>query len=194
MLALLIYCYVTGRFRSREIEEATHADVVVRYICGGDKHPDHDTIAEFRKRHLKALSGLFVEALQLCQKVGLVKLGHVSLDGTKVRANASKHKAMSYGRMEKKSQELEAEVEALLAEAQAVDDAEDAKSGKDKRGHELPEELRFKQDRLKKIKEVCGFRRFLLRGLQNVSGEWDLICLTHDLLKLFRSGLMPKAA
>ena len=82
-----------------------------------NQQPDHDTIAQFRKRHLKALSGLFVEALRLCQKVGLVKLGHVSLDGTKVKANASKHKAMSYGRMEKKAEELEAEVKRLLEQA-----------------------------------------------------------------------------
>ncbi len=109
---------------------------------------------EFRKRHLKALAGLFVEALQLCRKVGLVKLGHVSLDGTKVKANASKHKAMSYGRMEKKAEELEAEVKRLLAQAQSVDDAEDVKYGKGKRGDEVPEELRFKQERLKKIKEA----------------------------------------
>jgi hypothetical protein len=100
------------------------------------------------------LSGFFVQILRLCQKVGLVKLGHVSLDGTKVKANASKHKAMSYGRMEKKAEELEAEVRRLLQEAQATDDAEDALYGKGKRGDELPEELRFKQKRLEKIKEA----------------------------------------
>jgi transposase len=153
MTSLLLYAYCVGVPSSRKMEKATYHQVPFRVITG-DQHPDHDTIAEFRKRHLKALSGLFVEALQLCQKVGLVKLGHVSLDGTKVRANASKHKAMSYGRMEKKAEELEAEVKRLLAEAQAVDDAEDVKYGKDKRGDELPEELRFKQGRLKKIREA----------------------------------------
>jgi len=153
MTTLLLYAYCVGMPSSRKIEKATYHQVPFRVITG-DQHPDHDTIAEFRKRHLRALSGLFVGALQLSQKVGLVKLGHVSLDGTKVRANASKHKAMSYGRMEKKAQELEAQVKALLAEAQAVDDAEDAKYGKDKRGDELPEELRFKQDRLRKIREA----------------------------------------
>ena len=153
MTGLLLYAYCVGVASSRKIEKATYHQVPFRVISG-DQHPDHDTIAEFRKRHLKALSGLFVQALQLCQKVGLVKLGHVSLDGTKVRANASKHKAMSYGRMEKKAEELEAEVKRLLAEAQAVDDAEDAKYGKDKRGDELPKELRFRQDRLKKIREA----------------------------------------
>lgn len=153
MTSLLLYAYCVGIPSSRKIEKATYYQIPFRVISA-DQHPDHDTIAEFRKRHLKALSGLFVQALLLCRQVGLVKLGHVSLDGTKVKANASKHKAMSYGRMEKKAEELEGEVKRLLAEAQAVDDAEDARYGKDKRGDELPKELRFKQDRLRKIKEA----------------------------------------
>jgi transposase len=153
MTSLLLYAYCVGIPSSRKIEKATYYQIPFRVIAA-DQHPDHDTIAEFRKRHLKALSGLFVQALLLCREVGLVKLGHVSLDGTKVKANASKHKAMSYGRMEKKAEELEGEVKRLLAEAQAVDDAEDARYGKDKRGDELPKELRFKQDRLRKIKEA----------------------------------------
>jgi transposase len=153
MTSLLLYAYCVGIPSSRKIEKATYYQIPFRVIAA-DQHPDHDTIAEFRKRHLKALSGLFVQALLLCRQVGLVKLGHVSLDGTKVKANASKHKAMSYGRMEKKAEELEGEVKRLLAEAQSVDDAEDARYGKDKRGDELPKELRFKQDRLRKIKEA----------------------------------------
>jgi transposase len=153
MVGLLLYAYCVGLPSSRKIEKATYHQVPFRVLTA-DQHPDHDTIAEFRKRHLKALSGFFVQILQLCQKVGLVKLGHVSLDGTKVKANASKHKAMSYSRMEKKSEELEAEVRRLLQEAQAVDDAEDALYGKGKRGDELPEELRFKQKRLEKIREA----------------------------------------
>jgi transposase len=153
MVSLLFYAYCVGLPSSRKVEKATYEQVAFR-ILTADQHPDHDTVADFRKRHLGALSGLFVEVLRLCQKVGLVKLGHVSLDGTKVKANASKHKAMSYGRMEKKAEELEAEVKRLLTEAQAVDDAEDAKYGKGKRGDELPKELRFKQDRLRKIKEA----------------------------------------
>jgi len=153
MTSLLLYAYCVGIASSRKIEKAAYHQIPFRVITA-DQQPDHDTIAEFRKRHLKALSGLFVESLRLCQKVGLVKLGHVSLDGTKVKANASKHKAMSYGRMEKKAEELEAEVKRLLTEAQAVDDEEDAKYGKGNRGDELPEELRFKRDRLKKIKEA----------------------------------------
>ena len=153
MVSLLFYAYCVGLPSSRKIEKATYEQVAFR-ILTADQHPDHDTIADFRKRHLDILSGLFVQILRLCQEVGLVKLGHVSLDGTKVKANASKHKAMSYGRMEKKAEELEAEVKCLLTEAQAVDDAEDAKYGKGKRGDELPKELRFKQSRLKKIKEA----------------------------------------
>lgn len=153
MVGLLLYAYCVGLPSSRKIEKATYHQVPFRVLTA-DQHPDHDTIAEFRKRHLKALSGFFVQILRLCQKVGLVKLGHVSLDGTKVKANASKHKAMSYARMEKKAEELEAEVRRLLQEARAVDDAEDALYGKGKRGDELPEELRFKQKRLEKIKEA----------------------------------------
>ena len=153
MTSLLLYAYCIGIPSSRKIEKATYHQIPFRVITA-DQHPDHDTIAAFRKRHLKAVSGLFVQALLLCRQVGLAKLGHVSLDGTKVKANASKHKAMSYGRMEKKAEELEAEVKRLLCEAQVVDDAEDAIYGKGKRGDELPEELRFKQDRLRKIKEA----------------------------------------
>jgi transposase len=153
MVGLLFYSYCIGLPSSRKIEKATYDRVAFR-ILTADQHPDHDTIADFRKRHLKALGGLFVEVLRLCQQVGLVKLGHVSLDGTKVKANASKHKAMSYGRMEKKAEELETEVKRLLTEAQAVDEAEDAEYGKGKHGDELPKDLRFKQDRLRKIKEA----------------------------------------
>ena len=153
MVGLLFYAYCIGLPSSRKIEKATYDRVAFR-ILTADHHPDHDTIADFRKRHLKALGGLFVEVLRLCQQVGLVKLGHVSLDGTKVKANASKHKAMSYGRMEKKAEELEADVNRLLTEAQAVDEAEDAEYGQGRRGDELPKDLRFKQDRLRKIKEA----------------------------------------
>src|SRR5215208_1922196 len=101
MVSLLLYGYCVGVASSRRIEKATYESVPFRVLAAG-QHPDHDTIAEFRRRHLKALSGLFVQILRLCQKAGLVRLGHVALDGTKVRANASKHKAMSYGRMEEK--------------------------------------------------------------------------------------------
>lgn len=153
MVSLLLYAYCIGLPSSRKIEQATYHSVQFRVLTA-DQHPDHDTIAAFRKRHLKALAGLFVQILRLCRKAGLVRLGHVSLDGTKVRANASKHKAMSYDRMEKKVRELEEEVALLLAEAEAVDESEDAEYGKGRRGDELPEELRFRESRLKKIKEA----------------------------------------
>ena len=153
MVSLLLYAYCIGVPSSRKIEQATYHSVAFRVLTG-DQHPDHDTIAQFRKRHLKALSKLFVQVLKLCQKAGLVKLGHVALDGTKVRANASKHKAMSYGRMVKKEKELKEEVRRLLKEAQACDFREDALYGKGKQGDELPRELRFKDSRLKKIQQA----------------------------------------
>jgi hypothetical protein len=136
---------------SRKIERATHEDVAFRFLSA-DTHPDHDTLATFRKRHLEALAGLFVQVLQLCGKAGLVKLGHVAIDGSKIKANASKHKAMSYERMNETEQRLEQEVEELLRRAAAVDEAEDAQYGKGKRGDELPEELARRESRLKKIR------------------------------------------
>ena len=151
MVKLLFYAYAVGVPSSRKIERDTYDSVPFRVLAAG-AHPDHDTIAEFRRRHLAALAGLFVAVLRLCRQAGLVKLGHVALDGTKVRANASRHKAMSYGRMEEKERELAAVVERLLAEAEATDAAEDARYGRGKRGDELPEELRFKRSRLEKIR------------------------------------------
>ncbi len=153
MVGLLLYAYCVGTASSRKIEKATYHSVPFR-VLAADQHPDHDTIAEFRRRHLSALSGLFVQVLRLCQKAGLVKLGHVALDGTKFAANASKRKAMSYGRMEKRAAELEAEVAELLARAQATDAEEDARYGAGRRGDELPSELRFKESRLAKIREA----------------------------------------
>lgn len=153
MVGLLLYAYCVGLTSSRKIEKATYESVPFR-VMAADQHPDHDTIAEFRRRHLQALSRLFVQVLRLCQQAGLVKLGHVALDGTKMRANASKHKAMSYGRMEEKIAELEAQVKELMAEAEAVDAAEDSRYGKGRRGDELPEELHRRQQRLEKIRQA----------------------------------------
>ena len=153
MVALLLYAYCVGVPSSRQIEKACKEAIPFRVLTA-NQHPDHDTIADFRRRHLKALASLFVQGLHLCQKAGLVKLGHVALDGTKVKANASKHKAMSYARMQKSVAELEAEVQRLLGEAEATDEAEDKHYGKGCRGDELPEELRFKKSRLAKIKEA----------------------------------------
>ncbi len=153
MVRMLIYGYCRGVASSRRIERATYEDVAFRYLAA-DQHPDHDTIATFRQEHLVPLAQLFVQVLQLCQRAGLVKLGHVALDGTKIKANASKHKAMSYERMEKAEKELAAEVQSLLAEAARVDAEEDGKYGKGKRGDELPKELARRESRLEKIREA----------------------------------------
>src|SRR6266480_6899457 len=120
MVKLLIYGYCTGRMSSRKIEQATYDDVAFR-VLSCNQHPDHDSIAEFRKRHLKELGKLFVQVLQLCQRAGLVKLGHVAIDGTKIKANASKRESLSYDRLSEVEKELEAEVARLLAEAQRID-------------------------------------------------------------------------
>jgi len=155
MTALLLYAYCVGRPSSRKIEQETLEDVAFRVIAANQR-PDHDSISEFRRRHLAALAGLFVQVLDLCREAKLVKLGHVALDGTKVRANASKHKAMSYGRMQEKRDELELKVKELLDLAERVDAEEDALYGKGVRGDELPVELRTKQGRLKKIQEAMA--------------------------------------
>jgi len=153
MTRLLLYGYCVGVASSRAIERKTFEDVAFRYLAA-DQHPDHDTIANFRKQHLATLGELFVQALPLCQKAGLVKLGQVTIDGTKIQANASKHKAMSYGRMGEAEQKLQGEVEALLRHAEEVDEAEDGQYGKGQRGDELPAELARRESRLKKIREA----------------------------------------
>ena len=153
MVSLLLYAYCIGMPSSRKIEQATYHQIPFRVLTA-NQHPDHDTIADFRKRHLQSLAKVFVNVLQLCQKAGLVKLGHVSLDGTKVRANASRHKAMSYGRMDAKITELENQVQQMLRQAEACDQNEDALYGKGNRGDQLPKQLRFRQSRLEKIREA----------------------------------------
>lgn len=153
MVALLLYAYCVGKPSSRRIERATYEDVAFR-VLAGDQHPDHDSIAAFRKTHLNALAGLFMQVLRLCQEAGLVKLGHIAIDGTKIKANASKHKAMSYQRMGEAEKKLEEEINKLLAEAERVDAEEDAAYGKNKRGDELPEELQRREGRLRKIREA----------------------------------------
>jgi transposase len=152
MSKVLIYAYCTGVYSSRRIEQRLAEDVAFRYLAA-QQVPDHKTIAEFRRRHLKALKGIFQQVLELCAKAGLVKLGHVALDGSKVAANASKHSAMSYGRMVQEEARLQAEIEALLEQAERTDAAEDERYG-NQRGDELPEELRFRQGRLAKIREA----------------------------------------
>lgn len=152
MTALLLHGYASGIYSSRRIAKACRERADFMMIVAGDP-PDFRTISEFRKRHLKAMAGLFVQVLQLCAKAGLVKLGHVALDGTKIKANASKHKAMSYERMNKREAELQGEVDRWLAAAAAADAEEDALYG-DKRGDEMPDWVADKQKRLAKIREA----------------------------------------
>lgn len=148
---LLLYGYCLGVTSSRKIERKTYEEVAFRYLAA-DQHPDHDTIASFRQQHLEALAGLFTQALQLCQQAGLVKLGHVSIDGTKLKANASKHKAMSYERMGAAEEKLQQQVDDLLRQAAETDAAEDAEYGKGNHGDELPAELQRRESRLEKIR------------------------------------------
>lgn len=153
MTRLLLYAYCVGKPSSRAIEKATHEDVAFRYLAA-NQHPDHDTIAAFRQQHLERLAGLFIEVLALCRKAGMVKLGHVALDGTKVRAQASKRRNLSYRQMEKQEEELRERVRQMLEQAAQVDAAEDARYGKGRRGDELPEELATTKKRLAKLREV----------------------------------------
>jgi transposase len=153
MVKVLLYAYCTGVASSRKIERHLCEDIAFRVLAANNT-PDFRTISDFRKDHLKALAGLFLQVLRLCQKAGLVKLGHIALDGTKIKANASRHKAMSYKRMGEEEARLEAEVMELLRKAAAVDEAEDRRYGRGRRGDELPKELAFRESRLKKIREA----------------------------------------
>jgi transposase len=153
MVKVLLYAYCMGIASSRKIERHLCEDIAFRVLAANNT-PDFRTISDFRKDHLKALAGLFLQVLKLCQKAGMVKLGHVAIDGTKIKANASKHKAMSYKRMQEEEARLKAEVADLLNQAKATDEEEDQRYGKSKRGDELPKELAFRESRLKKIREA----------------------------------------
>ena len=153
MVKVLLYGYCTGVASSRRIARRLHEDIAFRVLAANNT-PDFRTVSDFRKDHLEALGNLFGQVLALCQRAGLVKLGHVALDGTKVKANASKHKAMSYRRMRERQAQLESEVAELLRRAQEVDDEEDRRYGRDQRGDELPEELAFRESRLRRIREA----------------------------------------
>ena len=149
MLALLIYCYATGRFSSRAIESATYCDVAVRYICGGDQHPDHDTICTFRRKNGALFSECFVNVLALAQELGCLKqLGGISVDGTKVKANASKHAAVSYKRAGEMIELLEKEV------AELIQKAEDADSVPLEDGLTIPKEIARRENRVEQLKEA----------------------------------------
>lgn len=149
MLILLIYCYATGRFSSRGIEAATHSDVAVRYICGGDQHPDHDTICTFRQENGSLFSECFVKVLALAGELGcLKKVGGISIDGTKIKANASKHAAVSYKRAGEMIQQLELEVEQLMRKA------EEADSVPLEEGLSIPHEIARREDRKKELEQA----------------------------------------
>ena len=153
MTALLLYSYCCRIYSSRRIAKACRERVDFMSIVALDA-PDFRTISDFRKRHLKALGDLFKQILQLCEKAGLVKLGHVALDGTKIKANASKHKAMSYERMEKRATELEAEVAKWFGAAEAADAEEDKLHGHDQTGEEMPDWVADKKRRAEKIRNA----------------------------------------
>jgi transposase len=151
MVALLLYAYSRGVYSSRKIAQGCEERVDVMAVTALNR-PDFRTIATFRRRHLKALGDLFVQVLKLCRAAGLVKLGHVALDGTKIQANASAHKAMSYGRMRKAEKKLASEVASWFARAEATDAEEDRVHGADKRGDEMPEWVADKAARLERIR------------------------------------------
>jgi transposase len=151
MVALLLYAFTQGLYASRRIARACQERLDVMAVTGMQQ-PDFRTISDFRKRHLKTLAALFGQVLQLCRQAGLVSLGHVALDGTKLAANASKHKAMSYGRMHRAEAALAAEVEGWLARAEREDTADDAAHGRDRRGDALPDWVADKQARLERLR------------------------------------------
>jgi transposase len=153
MTKILIYGYCVGLFSSRRIQKALVEDVGFRVLAAGNE-PDFRTISDFRKLHLKALQGLFDQVLQIALQAGTMKLGRVVLDGSKVKANASKHKAMSYGRMQEDEKRIKEEVRRLFEQAEAVDAEEDARYGRERRGDELPAELARRETRLERIREA----------------------------------------
>jgi transposase len=153
MVKVLLYAYCTGTYASRRIARQLHDSVALRYLAAGNQ-PDFRTISDFRKRHLPALAGLFEQVLTICREAGMVRLGRVAVDGTKMKANASKHKAMSYGRMREKDKALKREIRELLDRAEAADRDDDRHYGSGGGGEDLPAELARRDSRLKKIREA----------------------------------------
>jgi len=150
MVTVLLYAYASGTFSSRRIARKLEDDVAYRVLAAGN-FPAHRTIAEFRQQHLVAFEALFVQVVAIAREAGIVQLGAVAVDGSKVQAHASKHKAMSYGRMRDEERRLREQIAALTTQAAATDAAEDAEHGPDVRGDELPPELKRREDRLAKI-------------------------------------------
>ena len=153
MLKILIYAYATGTFSSRRIAQKIEEDVAFRVLAAGN-FPQHRTICDFRQEHLQKFVELFKQVVLIAKSSGLIKLGRVAIDGTKIKANASRHKAMSYDRMKQEEKKLEAEIAELLEQAERIDREEDQEYGSDKRGDEVPEELQRRESRLKKIREA----------------------------------------
>ncbi|MFH0934693.1 MAG: IS1182 family transposase [Pseudomonadota bacterium] len=153
LLKVLVYAYASGVFSSRKIAGKLGEDVAFR-VLGAGNFPDHRTINRFRQEHVEEFAGIFEQVVKLAREMKLMRMGTLAIDGTKVRANASKHKAMSYGRMKGQEEKLKVEITELLRRAQQVDEAEDEKYGAEQRGDELPEELQRREDRLKKIQQA----------------------------------------
>jgi transposase len=153
MTVLLLYAYSQGVMSSRQIERRCREDLAFMYLTG-DARPDHDTICAFRRQHLEAFQRLFLDTLRIAEEAGVLRLGRIALDGSKIRANASKHKAMSYGRMPERQAALRAEIARLLTEAEGLDQAEDAQYGRGRRGDELPAELRDPATRRPRLREA----------------------------------------
>jgi transposase len=164
---LLLYAYCVGKPSSRQIERATYDEVAFRYLAA-NQHPDHDTIANFRQQHLQSLAGLFVAALGMCREAGLVKLGQVALDGTKVRAQANRHQTLKGDEVAARERVLAKRVEELLRQAAEVDAAEDARYGQGRRGDELPPALATAQQRLAKLREI---RQRMEQAAQEQAGQ-----------------------
>ena len=170
MLKVLIYAYATGVFSSRGIARKLEEDVAFRVLAAGN-FPQHRTVCEFRRRHLEDFKKLFVEVVRLARELGVASFGKLSIDGTKVRANASKRKAMSYGRMQEEERRLSSEVEALVEAAGDADAAEDARLGAAVRGDELPTELRRREDRLAAIRAAKARLEAAQRAADDARGR-----------------------
>ena len=170
LLKVLVYAYASGVFSSRKIARKLGEDVAFR-VLGAENFPDHRTINRFRQEHVEEFAGIFAQEVKLAREMKLIRMGTLAIDGTKVRANASKHKSMSYGRMKEQEQKLKTEIEDLLRRAQQIDEAEDEKYGADRRGDELPEELRIREQRLKRIQEAKQRLEERQKGEDRVAGR-----------------------
>src|SRR5881397_2784345 len=188
MTRILLYGYCVGVFSSRRMQKKLVEDVGFRMLAAGNE-PDFRTISDFRKLHLSALQGLFDQMLQIALQAGTMKLGRVVLDGSKVKANASKHKAMSYGRMQADEKRLRAEVKRLLEQAEQVDAEEDTRYGRDRSGDELPAELARRETRLEKIREAKRALEERAREQAKRKGQPDGQAQGQDAIQLYRSGV-----